>query len=144
MVGVTTYTIEQAAERSGVSRHTLRYYERIGLLAPVGRAASGHRRYTDNDLGAIRFLTLLRQTDMPVRDMQRFVGLTRQGDGSIPQRVALLEAHREQLRDRLALLQDHLRAIDTKLDVYRAMLADDLAGQLAALEPEPAVGRTSS
>jgi DNA-binding transcriptional MerR regulator len=53
-------TIEAAAGRTGISRHTLRYYERIGLLAPVGRTASGHRRYTDDDLGGIIFLTLLR------------------------------------------------------------------------------------
>ena len=78
------YTIEEAAQRTGVSTHTLRYYERIGLLAPVGRASSGHRRYSDDDLGAVGFLTLLRQTGMPIRDMQRFVELTRAGDDTIP------------------------------------------------------------
>jgi hypothetical protein len=60
-----TYTIEEAAERTGISAHTLRYYERIGLLEPVGRASSGHRRYGPNDLGSIEFLTLLRQTACP-------------------------------------------------------------------------------
>ena len=54
-------SIEEASARTGVSAHTLRYYERIGLLAPVGRAAGGHRRYSDADLGAVGFLTLLRQ-----------------------------------------------------------------------------------
>lgn len=116
------YTIEQAARRSGVSAHTLRYYERIGLLAPVGRAASGRRQYSEDDLGAIQFLTLLRQTGMPIREMQRFVELTRHGDDTVPQRVEVLEAHREALRARLALLTRHLHAIDTKIEVYRAML----------------------
>ena len=120
----STYTIEQAAQLTGVSAHTLRYYERIGLLAPVGRAANGHRQYGDEDLGAVQFLTLLRETGMPIRDMQRFVQLTRAGDHTIPQRVDVLEAHRDALRQRLTLLTKHLKAIDTKVGVYRALLED--------------------
>lgn len=122
MTGV--YTIEEAAQRTGVTTHTLRYYERIGLLAPVGRASSGHRRYSDDDLGAIGFLTLLRQTGMPIRDMQRFVELTRAGDGTIPQRVVVLEAHRDALAEQLALLNRHFAAIEIKIGIYRALLGD--------------------
>jgi DNA-binding transcriptional MerR regulator len=117
-----TYTIEEAARRTGVSSHTLRYYERIGLLAPVGRASSGHRRYSEDDLGAVAFLTLLRQTGMPIRDMLRFVQLTRAGDGSIGDRVDLLEAHRDALAERLGLLQRHFEAIEHKIKIYRDML----------------------
>ena len=111
--------------RTGVSAHTLRYYERIGLLAPVGRAAGGHRRYTDADLGAVGFLTLLRQTGMPIRDMQRFVDLTRAGDHTIASRVEVLVEHREQLVGRLRQLNRHLKAIDRKIDIYQGMLAAD-------------------
>lgn len=117
-----TYTIEEAARRTGVSAHTLRYYERIGLLAPVGRASSGHRRYSEDDLGAVAFLTLLRQTGMPIRDMLRFVQLTRAGDGSIGDRVDLLEAHRDALAERLGLLGRHFEAIEHKIKIYRDML----------------------
>lgn len=116
------YTIEEAAKRTGVSTHTLRYYERIGLLQPVGRAQSGHRRYTDDDLGAVEFLTLLRQTGMPIRDMQRFVQLTRGGDRTIPDRVIALQAHRDALAAQLALLNRHFAAIEHKIDVYQALL----------------------
>lgn len=116
------YTIEEAARRTGVSTHTLRYYERIGLLEPVGRAASGHRRYTDDDLGMVGFLTLLRQTGMPIRQMLRFVELTRAGDGSVAARVDLLEEHRDALAAQLELLNKHFAAIETKIGVYRAML----------------------
>ena len=118
-----SYTIEEAARRTGVSSHTLRYYERIGLLAPVGRASSGHRRYSDDDLGAVAFLTLLRQTGMPIRDMLRFVQLTRAGDGTIGNRVDLLEAHRDALAERLDLLRRHFEAIEHKIKIYRDMLA---------------------
>ena len=119
-----TYSIEQAAELSGVTAHTLRYYERIGLLAPVGRAPSGHRRYTDADLGSIRFLTLLRETGMPIRDMQTFVALTRDGEHTVPQRLAVLQAHRDALRARLAQLSGHLAALDHKVEVYTLVLQD--------------------
>jgi len=119
-----TYTIDEAAQRTGVSAHTLRYYERIGLLAPVGRASSGHRRYTEGDLGSVEFLTLLRQTGMPIRDMQLFVQLTRSGDETIPRRVEVLEAHRDTLADQLALLTRHFGAIEHKIKVYRELLAE--------------------
>ncbi len=122
-------SIEEASARTGVSAHTLRYYERIGLLAPVGRASGGHRRYTDGDLGAVVFLTLLRQTGMSIRDMQRFVELTRAGDHTIPSRVAVLVEHREQLVERLRLLNKHLKAIDHKINIYQgALRADEAAG----------------
>jgi DNA-binding transcriptional MerR regulator len=117
-----TYPIDEAARHTGVSAHTLRYYERIGLLAPVGRAANGHRRYSDGDLGSVLFLTLLRQTGMPIRDMQAFIQLSRAGQHTIPHRVDLLEAHRDALRARLTVLAEHLGAIENKVEVYRALL----------------------
>jgi DNA-binding transcriptional MerR regulator len=116
------YTIEEAARRTGVSTHTLRYYERIGLLEPIGRVSSGHRRYTDDDLGTVAFLTLLRQTGMPIRRMQRFIELTRSGDQTIAARVALLESHRDALAAQLEALNRNFAAIKTKIGVYQAML----------------------
>jgi DNA-binding transcriptional MerR regulator len=116
------YTIDEAAQRTGVTTHTLRYYERIGLLDPVGRAPSGHRRYTEGDLGLIEFLTCLRQTGMPIRGMQRFMELARAGDGTISDRVAALVAHREALAEQLALLRRHFEALTGKIEYYRALL----------------------
>jgi DNA-binding transcriptional MerR regulator len=124
------YTIEETAHLSGVSAHTLRYYERIGLLEPVGRAASGHRRYNDSDLGSVRFLTLLRQTGMGIRDMQRFVALTRAGEGTVPDRVAVLEAHRDALAQQIALLNLHFEAITNKINVYRELLGQITGDQI--------------
>lgn len=118
-------SIEAAAEATGVSRHTLRYYERIGLLGPVGRAASGHRRYREEDIAWVRFLTLLRRTGMSIRDTRRFVELTRAGDHTIAERVAVLTAHRDELVARLAELGRHLDAIDMKIDIYEGILAGE-------------------
>jgi Predicted transcriptional regulators len=118
------YTIEEAAQRTGVSAHTLRYYERIGLLDPVGRAPSGHRRYTEGDIGLIEFLTCLRQTGMPIRAMQHFMELMRAGDHTIPDRIEALAAHREALTEQLALLRRHFEAITNKIEYYRALLGE--------------------
>lgn len=118
----TGVTIEEASARTGVTAHTLRYYERIGLLDPVPRAPGGHRRYTDDDLGRVGFLTLLRQTGMSIRDMQRFVELTRQGEHTIADRVDVLVDHRARLRAHVDLLTRHLAALETKIGVYRTIL----------------------
>jgi DNA-binding transcriptional MerR regulator len=135
MTTITGLSIEEAAEVTGVSRHTLRYYERIGLLPPVERAASGHRRYSEDDLGWVRFLTLLRRTGMSIKDTQRFVELTRAGDHTIAQRVEVLVAHRAQLVERLAELNQHLDAIEMKIDIYQGILAES-AQAVPASVPE--------
>jgi DNA-binding transcriptional MerR regulator len=125
-----TYKIDEAAQHTSVSPHTLRYYERIGLLEPVERAASGHRRYSETDLSSVLFLTLLRQTGMPIRDMHRFVELARAGEHTIGDRVSVLETHRDALLDRLRLLTRHLSAIENKIGVYRAMLEAELTADV--------------
>jgi DNA-binding transcriptional MerR regulator len=112
-------TIAEAAERSGLTTHTLRYYERDGLmLGTVDRAASGHRRYTDRDLTWIEMITRLRATGMPIRDVRRYAALVRAGDGNEAERLELLLAHRERVEDQLARITSHLRAIDHKIGLY--------------------------
>ena len=76
-------TIADVAAMSGLSAHTLRYDERIGLLDPVARAHGGQRRYRGDDLAWLAFLQRLRATGMPIRGMQRFAELRRQGDATI-------------------------------------------------------------
>jgi DNA-binding transcriptional MerR regulator len=115
-------TIAEAAERSGVSAHALRYYEREGLLDPH-RAGNGHRRYGEQELEWIRFLTKLRSTGMPIREIRAYADLYRRGDGTHPERLALLEGHRENVRRQLAETEHSLELIDRKIDYYRERLA---------------------
>jgi DNA-binding transcriptional MerR regulator len=118
---VTTLTIAEAAERTGLTAHTLRYYERDGLmLDPVERAASGHRRYSDRDVAWIELITRLRATGMPIRDVRRYAALVREGAGNEAQRLALLLAHRELVERKLAEVTAHLRAIDHKIALYES------------------------
>ena len=114
-----TYSIAEAADATGLTPDTLRYYERDGLmLRPVGRAATGHRRYTDADLRWIDLLNCLRGTGMPIRDVRRYAELVRGGDGNEQARLDLLRAHREQVLAQLAEVQEHLGAIDRKIGIY--------------------------
>ncbi len=112
-------SIAEAAEATGLTTHTLRYYERDGLLLDaVERATSGHRRYTEADLGWIRLVTKLRATGMPIREIRQYAELVRDGDGNEGARLALLRAHRDRVRLQLAEVATHLEAIENKIAVY--------------------------
>jgi DNA-binding transcriptional MerR regulator len=117
-----TLTISEAARESGLSAYTLRYWERAGLLEPVSRNGSGHRRYAEEDLERIRFLTKLRATGMPIRQVRRYSELLNGGDETNEERLALLEAHREAVQARLEETAGHLDLIDWKIDLYRERL----------------------
>jgi DNA-binding transcriptional MerR regulator len=111
-------TISEVAERTGLTRHALRYYERDGLMLGVGRADSGHRRYSERDLGWIELITKLRATGMPIREVRRYAELVRAGDGNEDERLALLRAHRERVLTQLDMITAHLGAIDIKISYY--------------------------
>jgi DNA-binding transcriptional MerR regulator len=111
-------TISEAAERTGLTRHTLRYYERDGLMLGVGRAGSGHRRYSERDLGWIELITKLRATGMPIREVRRYAEMVRAGDGNEGERLALLRAHRKRVLAQLDAMAAHLNAIDMKISYY--------------------------
>jgi DNA-binding transcriptional MerR regulator len=112
------YTIGEASARSGLTAHTLRWYERIGLLEQVDRSYSGRRRYSERDLNWLGFLGKLRLTGMPVADMVRYAELVRAGDHTAGERRDLLQAHREAVRQRIADLQTTLAVIDHKISLY--------------------------
>jgi DNA-binding transcriptional MerR regulator len=113
-------SISEAARVTGLSAHTLRYYERAGLmLDPVGRAASAHRRYTAQDIAWIVLITRLRATGMPIRTIGAYAELVRRGEGTEAERLAMLERHREAVLARLEETRAHLEAIDHKIDIYR-------------------------
>jgi DNA-binding transcriptional MerR regulator len=126
-------TIAEAARRTGVSVHTLRYYERAGLvITNVGRTAGGRRRYRRLDLEWIVVCTRLRATGMPIKAIRRYAELVSAGHGNELERLALMEAHRADVVARLEELQQNLKLIDHKIDVYRGRVAAGDADQLWA------------
>jgi DNA-binding transcriptional MerR regulator len=112
-----TFTIAEVADRTGVSAHALRYYERIGLLA-VGRHPSGHRRFAEHDVDRVVFIGRLRATAMPIREIQRYFALVAGGPATEDERLALLQAHRAAVRVRLRDLESALGAIEHKIARY--------------------------
>jgi DNA-binding transcriptional MerR regulator len=113
-------SISEAAERTGLSTHALRYYEREGLmLGGVGRASSTHRRYTEADIQWVIFLTKLRSTAMPIAKVREYVDLVRAGSDSTPARLELLLAHRRSVVAQLEEMTNSLAAIDFKIATYQ-------------------------
>ncbi|HEY1706132.1 MAG TPA: MerR family transcriptional regulator [Trebonia sp.] len=134
-------TIAEAARRTGVSAHTLRYYERVGLVvSPVDRTAGGRRRYHYLDLKWIIICTKLRATGMPIKGIRRYADLVAAGPGNEPERLELLEAHRADVLARLTEIRENLKEIDRKIDLYRGSLAageaDRLWAPVSAVESE--------
>jgi DNA-binding transcriptional MerR regulator len=118
-------TIAEAAECAGISAHTIRYYERAGLLAPIERTDSGHRRFAAEDIDWIVVITKLRATGMPIRRIREYAELVREGDGNELERLALLESHREEVLRRLDEVQRNIELVDYKIALYRKRLGPD-------------------
>jgi DNA-binding transcriptional MerR regulator len=114
-------TIQQVASATGLSVYTLRYYERNGLIEAIERAANGHRRYSAQNIAWIEFLTRLRTTGMPIRQMQQFAALVREKPDEVQGRRILLEIHRSTVQKRLEELSQHLAVIDWKIQHYQKL-----------------------
>jgi DNA-binding transcriptional MerR regulator len=117
-------TIQEVAHATGLSAHTLRYYERVGLIHPIGREENTHRRYTPDDVGWIDFLTKLRATGMSIKDMQKYAELQRRGDETLPERVEMLKSLRDRVEAHMDELNEHLKLIYYKIELYQKIVAE--------------------
>jgi len=117
-------SIREVAARTGITAHTLRYYERIGLVQPVARARSGHRRYGEADLRWLDLVKKLLATDMSIRKLLEYARLVRRGASTVKDRRALLDAHRREVVAKIDQLHATLAAIDFKLELYDRALEE--------------------
>ena len=118
--------IGEVARRTGLSVHTLRFYEREGLLAgPVLRDRAGRRVYTEEDVDWLILCTVLRGSAMPLPVIRRYTDLVRDGDGNERERLEVLRGHREAVLNQMAQLQQSIDLIDYKVAVYE----DQIDGQ---------------
>ena len=108
---------------TGVTAHTLRYYERAGLVRPVARSSGNQRRYSAADVEWVRFLLRLRETGMPIARMREYAALREQGPATTEPRLRLLEAHQAGLHEQIARLRAHETALIEKITTYREDLA---------------------
>ncbi|GCB49770.1 MerR family transcriptional regulator [Streptomyces sp. NL15-2K] len=116
--GQDSYTISEVVAITGLTAHTLRWYERIGLMPHIDRSHTGQRRYSNRDLDWLDLVGKLRLTGMPVADMVRYADLVREGDHTYGDRFELLKATRQDVLARIAELQDTLAFLDRKISFY--------------------------
>jgi DNA-binding transcriptional MerR regulator len=124
-------SIQQAAQLTGLSIDTLRYYERIGLIEPVRRASSGHRRYGQKELEWIDLLIHLKETGMPLAQMLHFAELRRQGPATSVERLRILEEHQRYLEQQMQKLEEHMAALQKKIAHKKESLAREDATSLS-------------
>lgn len=118
------YSIHEACTRTGLTAHTLRYYEKEKLLPNVSRSAGGIRQYTDEDMEALGMICCLKNTGMPLQDISRFMALARQGDQTLRERCELLKRHRDNVIARMEEMQRHLEKVTWKVQYFTQRLAD--------------------
>lgn len=116
--------IADLARRSGLTPHTIRYYERIGLMPPADRDDAGYRNYGSETLRWITFIGHMKAAGMPIREMLRYATLRQQGAATGPQRAAILQARRAMVAEQIALLEATLSVLDDKIAGYAQEGAD--------------------
>lgn len=112
------YSIGEFSRLTGLGVHTLRYYEHEGLLTPV-RDAADRRRYSDKDLAWTEFIKRLKDTGMPIKEIQRYAKLRAVGDATLQERMEMLTEHRKALGRKMELLQENMEKLGDKIQFYR-------------------------
>ena len=123
------YSIQDVSKKTGLTAHTLRYYEKEGLISGVERSQGGFRQYSDEDLERLGLICCLKNTGMSIQEIARFVQLTNEGDHTLAERVELLRAHREQVLERMAEMQKYLDKVTWKLNFFTEKLRAYEAGK---------------
>ena len=112
------YSIGEFSRLTNLGIHTLRYYEHENLITPK-RNSSNRRCYSDKDLAWIEFIKRLKDTGMPIKEIQRYAELRAEGDLTLNERMEMLTVHRESLNEQIKALQEHMAKLDDKIDFYR-------------------------
>ena len=118
------YSIHEVCERTGLSAHTLRYYEKEKLLPSVRRSPGGFRQYTEEDMEALGMICCLKNTGMSLQDISRFMTLAREGDQTLRERCELLKKHRDTVLRRMEEMQRYLDKVTWKVNFFTEKLAE--------------------
>ena len=118
------YSIHEVCERTGLSAHTLRYYEKEKLLPNVRRSPGGFRQYTEEDMEALGMICCLKNTGMSLQDISRFMTLAREGDQTLRERCELLKKHRDTVLRRMEEMQRYLDKVTWKVNFFTEKLAE--------------------
>ena len=114
--------IGELSRLSGLSTHTIRFYESAGVLKPIGRATSGHRRYRAEDVLWLEFVLRLKLTGMPLAEIKQYAILRAQGESTLEPRLTMLKLHRERLVAKVDELSECADVLDAKIRTYRRLV----------------------
>lgn len=117
------YTISQVAEQFGITAHTLRFYDKEGLLPFVDRKASGNRVFKESDLKWLQLVECFKETGMPIKEIRNYLELCIKGDKTLQKRYDLMVEHKKVVEKKLEEIKRHLKKINFKIEYYRTALA---------------------
>ena len=117
-----TYSMKQVCEKTGLTAHTLRYYEKEGLLTEIGRTKGGLRAYNDTNLETLGLICCLKNTGMSLSEITRFIQLTQEGEHTLKERCEILRKHRQHVLDHMAETQKYLDKVTWKLNFFSEKL----------------------
>ncbi len=112
------YSIKQAARMTGLSEHTLRYYDKENILPYLERTQSGTRRFSDRDIEWIEFLNCLKKTGMSIENIKQYTDLCQQGDETLAERLEIFKAQRLAIEEKIAELNESLQVVKAKISRY--------------------------
>jgi DNA-binding transcriptional MerR regulator len=112
------YKINEVSEMTNIPSHTLRYYEKEGIIPTIDRDSGGRRVYTDENIKWIEIVICLKETNMPIVEIKEIVKLSIIGDSTIEKRKEILEKHRKRVEEELNSIKKNLKKIDKKIDFY--------------------------
>lgn len=113
-----TYTIQETAARLGVSASALRYYEKENLLPDIKRDKNGRRYYDEDDIGWLEVILCLKATNMPIKDIRKFVQLNFMGDCTLQERLEMVLAHRQNVQKQIDELTEYMKHINHKVEYF--------------------------
>lgn len=112
------YSIGQVAAKTGLTVHTLRYYEKEGLLPFVRKSSSGLRRFSDDDLGWLSLIECLKETGMSLKGIKQYIDWFREGDSTLPQRLEMFKQQQLKILAQIEQFKKYLQKIDYKVSLY--------------------------
>lgn len=119
-------TITEVSQKYDMTADTLRYYERIGLIPPVNRTASGIREYTEEDCNWVYFMKCMRGAGLSIEVLIEYITMFQKGSSTIKARKELLIEQRNKLAEKIEEMQQTLKRLDNKIDGYEdRMLANE-------------------
>lgn len=113
------YSMKEVTQITGLSEHTLRFYEKQQLIINIKRDTNNYRLYSDFDIQWIQFLTKVKSTNMPLKDIQKYAKLMAKGNSTLAEREEMLLKHKQRITEQINALSDTLIQIDNKLQRYQ-------------------------